>query len=237
MRARDGIWATWVVAVITLGVLAFFPQTVLAHCDTLDGPVVMAAKQALEARDVTPVLKWVQEDDESEIRGAFKKTLVVRIQSEDARELADMYFFETLVRVHRAGEGAPYTGLKPAGTDPEPVVTASDEALEDDSVDALVKMVTEDVENGIRKRFAHASQARKHANETVEAGREFVKAYVEFVHYAEGLYEAAGSVHAHGDEREPVTAKQAHEHGQTDTGEARKHGGPQERKEEHHEGH
>jgi hypothetical protein len=43
----------------------------------------------------------------------FTKTLAVRKQSKEAKELADMYFFETLVRIHCAGEGAPYTGLKP----------------------------------------------------------------------------------------------------------------------------
>jgi hypothetical protein len=37
---------------------------VFAHCDTLDGPVVAAARQALQQRDVTPVLKWVNAEME-----------------------------------------------------------------------------------------------------------------------------------------------------------------------------
>jgi hypothetical protein len=228
--------AAWVVAVIA-SVLTLFPQGVLAHCDTMDGPVVRDARRAIEARDVTPVLKWVQKEDESELREAFRKTLAVRTQSEDAHELADMYFFETLVRVHRAGEGAPYTGLKPAGTESGPAVTASDTALDEGSVDALAEMVTKVVENGIRERFARASETRKHANETTEAGREFVKAYVEFVHYVEGLYDLAASVHAHGEEHGLDTAGQAHEPGQAHTRQPSKNGGSRERNEEHHEGH
>src|SRR5574340_348706 len=99
-----------------------------AHCDTLDGPVVATARASLEKGDVTPVLKWVRKEDEKEIQELFNKTLIVRKQGKEAKELADMYFFETLVRIHRAGEGAPYTGLKAAGT-VEPSVAAADKAL------------------------------------------------------------------------------------------------------------
>jgi hypothetical protein len=88
-------------------------KDVLAHCDTLDGPVVQTARTALEKGDITPLLKWVRVEDEKEIKDAFEKTLAVRRKGAEAKELADMYFFETLVRIHRAGEGAPYTGLKP----------------------------------------------------------------------------------------------------------------------------
>ena len=93
-------------------------QIAYAHCDTLDGPVIKAARQALETGNVDLVLVWIQPKDEAEIRSAFAKTLEVRKQGDAAKELADMYFFETLVRIHRAGEGFPYTGLKPAGQDP-----------------------------------------------------------------------------------------------------------------------
>lgn len=165
----------------------FFPNIVGAHCDTLEGPVVKAAKTALEKGDVTPVLKWVKKEYETEIKDAFKRTLSVRIQSQEARELADMYFFETLVRFHRAGEGAPYTGLKP-GEAVEPVIVEADKALESDSVDILTKLLTDAVVRGVHKRFAHTIETKKHADESVEAGREFVEAYVEFTHYVERLH-------------------------------------------------
>jgi hypothetical protein len=99
---------------VVCAAIVLSPDLVNAHCDTLSGPVVLTAKAALEKGDVTPVLKWVKKEDEKEIREAFARTLAVRKQSTDARELADTYFFETLVRIHRAGEGAPYTGLKAA---------------------------------------------------------------------------------------------------------------------------
>lgn len=162
-------------------------ENAFAHCDTLDGPVVQTARIALEKGDVTPLLKWVQADDEKEIRTAFQKTLAVRAKGAEAKELADMYFFETLVRIHRAGEGAPYTGLKP-GEAVDPAVALADRALETGSVDKLVNVLTEAMANGIRERFQHTKETQKHADDSVAAGREFVKAYVIFTHYAEGLH-------------------------------------------------
>jgi len=157
-----------------------------SHCDTLDGPVVLTAKMALEKGDVTPVLKWVKKGHEGEIKEAFKKTVAVRRQGKEAKELADMYFFETLVRIHRAGEGAPYTGLKTEAV--EPIIAESDKALDSGSADNLVKMVSEAVSKGIRERFEHAKETKKHADESIEAGRKFVEAYVEFTHYVERLH-------------------------------------------------
>jgi hypothetical protein len=177
----------------------------------MDGPVVQAAKVALEKKDVTPVLKWVKQDGEAEVKAAFAKTLIVRTKGAEARELADQFFFEMLVRVHRAGEGEPFTGLKPAGTGIEPTVRAADEALERGSVDKLVKDITDEAAAGIRQRFAEAREKKKHANESVEAGREFVAAYVEYVHYVERLHETTTTSAHHEESAEPAAQKEHHQ--------------------------
>ena len=184
-------------ASVLVGPGLMFPQSARAHCDTMDGPVVLAAKAALEKKDVTPVLKWVKKEAEAEITTAFSKTLAVRAQGPQARELADQFFFETLVRVHRAGEGAPFTGLKRAGTGLGPALEEADRALDSGSVENAVKLVADEAAAGIRRRFAEAREKKAHANHNVEAGREFVAAYVNYVHYVEGLHQAALAAGAH----------------------------------------
>ena len=176
---------------LMLTVALLVPSPAVAHCDGMDGPVVKAAKEALARRDVNLVLIWVQKEDEPEIRQAFDRTLTVRKLSPEAQELADMYFFETLVRIHRAGEGAPYTGLKPAGRDLGPAIPLADEALIEGSIDALVKLITDETRKGLNERFSHAVMARDYSSEDVAAGREYVHAYVTFIHYVERAYEAA----------------------------------------------
>jgi hypothetical protein len=205
---RPGPWATFVVAFAILGSA---PSRAGAHCDTLDGPVVKDARAALDARDVTVVLKWVEQVKEPEVREAFQSALAVRVLGAEARALADRYFFETLVRVHREGEGAPYTGLKPAGTAISPAVAGVDTALDGGSVDAMARIITATAGEGLRARFARAVEARRHATASVAQGRAYVAAYVELAHYAERLLQSATTPAAHGggSAREPA---QGHEH-------------------------
>jgi hypothetical protein len=182
------------VAVAIVVLLLASPRNASAHCDTLNGPVVSAARVALERGDVAPVLKWVKETEEPELRAAFQRTMAVRGSSAAARDLADLYFFETLVRLHRQGEGEPYTGLKPASAI-DPAIEGADRALETGSVNDVVRQVTERASAGVRERFARAQARKAHADDSVAAGREYVAAYVEFIHYVEQLHlDIAGAV-------------------------------------------
>ncbi|RJP27359.1 MAG: hypothetical protein C4533_07830 [Candidatus Omnitrophota bacterium] len=182
---------------LTAATVMFIGQGKLfAHCDTLDGPVIQDARTALEKGDVTPVLKWVKKDAEQEIRVVFDKTLAERKSNKDA---ADIKFFETLVRIHRAGEGASFTGLKPSGT-VEAIIAGADKALETGSIDALTQEMATHLTSGVKERFERAFELRKHKDESVEAGREYVEAYVEYVHYVEGLHDMIGGKEGHNHE-------------------------------------
>ena len=181
-----------------LGAALLLPGAARAHCDTLDGPVVADARIALERGDPAPVLKWVEPKAEPEIRAAFQEAATVRSLGAEARAMADRYFMETLVRVHRAGEGAPYTGLKPAGA-VAPFIAGADRSLEAGNADALVKHVTDEIGAGIRARFAEAHAARQHAGDSVAAGRDYVASYVQYTHYLEALQHVADSGAVHGD--------------------------------------
>jgi hypothetical protein len=175
------------IALVIFEILFLYSINAEAHCDTLDGPVVKSARQALAIGDVTPVLKWVRIGDEQLIRTAFQNTMGVRKLGGQAQKLADMYFFETLVRIHRAGEGASYTGLKPRA-EVDPAVAFADESLESGSVEKLVDVLTDATAKGIRERFRRALETRNRVDKSVIAGREFVEAYMIFTHYIEGLH-------------------------------------------------
>ena len=178
-----------IVPALLSGVLIFLPAEARAHCDTMDGPVVKAAQRALATKNLNLVLIWVQEKDEAEIMQRFRQTLVVRRLSLQARQLADNYFFETLVRLHRAGEGEPYTGLKPAGTDPGPIIPLADQALQNGSTEPLLNMFAASEQADLQKRLQDIKAKRGFKEDDLAAGREFVKAYISFMHYVEHLYE------------------------------------------------
>ena len=187
----------------------------IGHCDTLDGPLVKLARKALEVGNVNLVLPWVPPTDETEVKHAFQHAAAVRKLGSQARELADHHFLETLVRIHRAGEGAPYTGLKPAGTDLGPAVPAADNALVDGSIDKVIELLVNAVRNGARKHFQEAWNRRKFDVDDVASGREYVEAYVPYIHYVERLWvDATTGAHGHYPEEAPHahTAHHAHEH-------------------------
>lgn len=179
-------------------VVDLVPTKAIAHCDGMDGPVVMAAQKALETGNVNLVLIWVQKKDEVEIKKAFQKTLAVRKLNPEAKELADMYFFETLVRIHRAGEGEPYTGIKPAGRDLGPAIPAGDKAVAEGKLEPLYKLLTDKIHDGLHEKFEKVMKKKNFKKDDVDAGREYVEAYVIFIHYVENLYDTAKKgIHGH----------------------------------------
>ncbi len=190
--AKWGIVAA--VALLVIGTAG----SALAHCDTLDGPVVKLARQALDKGDVTIVLPWVAAAKEGEIRKAFDLAVAVRGKGDKEKELADMYFFETLVRVHRAGEGAPYTGLKAAGLDLGPAIPAADKALASGNPRPLLELLNAKVHEGVHKYYMEAQERKAKAGESVEASRAYVQAYVPYLHFVERLYADATTPIAHG---------------------------------------
>lgn len=197
-------------AIFLFSIFSFLPYLVeeaSAHCDAMDGPVIKAAQEALRTSNINLVLSWVKEDDDKEVRQAFTQTLEVRKLNPAAKDLADRYFFETLVRIHRAGEGFGYTGIKPAGQDIGPAVPAADKAIESGSAEGVVALLTEAVKHGVPEHFEKVTHSKDYDRNNVKAGREYVEQYVKWVHYVNGIYQAAA-----GKKEEHTAEEGAHGH-------------------------
>lgn len=178
-----------------MGLLLFPFQTTLAHCDTENGPVITAAREALQTNNVKLVLIWVKKQDEAIIKEAFQKTVNLRKISQEVQRVVDNYFFETLVRIHRAGEGVAYTGIKDSGKVDIPIA-AADDAIEKNSLADVMKLLHEAINKGVSEKFNDAISKRSYDKNNVDAGREYVESYVLFMHYVEAIYAAAGQPEA-----------------------------------------
>ncbi len=158
------------------------------HCDSMDGPVVNAARQALDTGNVDVILAYVPESATAEVKSAFDKVTRARKADAAAREVADLYFFETVVRLHRAGEGAAYTGLKPAGLDVGPVIPEAEKAIEAGSPDGLIRMLADTLRQEVQNRFQHLKHLGVHRDDDVARAREYVEAMLGLEVYAHQLY-------------------------------------------------
>lgn len=169
------------------------------HCDSLDGPVVAAARQALDAADVNLVLPFVPEDGEEQVRTVFAAVLPVRTLGESAREVADRLFFETVVRVHRAGEGAPFTGLKPAGLDVGPVIPLAERAITTGTPEPVTDYLTAALRDQLKHRLDEVNRRATSKGHSVAETRAWVEAMLGFEVYSHRLLEAITAPAHHGD--------------------------------------
>lgn len=160
------------------------------HCDSMDGPVVTAARQALEGHDVRVVLPFVKREGEAEVVKAFEAAEKARRHGDEAREVADLYFFETVVRIHRAGEGAPYTGLKPAGLGEGPVISVAEMGIETGSPEQLKDVLASHVRDEVQRRFDRVMELKPAAGSDVEHARRYVEAMLGLEVWANNLYQA-----------------------------------------------
>jgi len=164
---------------LTAVLLLILPAVTSAHCDTANGPVVSAGKLALDKNDITPALQWVKPEHEQELRDIFAISVAARANGGAAMQAGDRLFLETLVRLHRAGEGEPYEGIKPAGADETPALLAADDAIDKENLGPLQRVI----EDEVARRFRDVIAAKKKQNESVDAGRAYVAVYADFVHY------------------------------------------------------
>jgi hypothetical protein len=157
-----------------------------AHCDTADGPAVTDGRRALETGNLNLALKWIQSNAEAELTDVFNKAIAVRKLGPQAAEVADRLFLETLVRLHRSGEGVGFTGIKPSGTTIDPIVVAADRALETGDDRELLGMAPSERREDLHRRFQVALGKKTFDANNVPAARDFVAAYVNFFKFAEG---------------------------------------------------
>jgi hypothetical protein len=181
-------------SVLAGGVL-FGAQAAHSHCDSVDGPVAKAVEKALTSGNLYPVLAYAPASAEAEIRAAFEQSRKVRMLGPEARALADRAFLETAVRLHRAGEGAPYTGIKPAGLDYGPAIPAAEQAIETGDLAKVRAILVESMDHALHERFAHVRHTQAHSKapqsaSEVAAARERVSAELEFIAFVETVRQA-----------------------------------------------
>lgn len=157
-----------------------------AHCDSYDGPVIKDALTALDQNNVELVLKWIDPQQEEEIISLFHKTYNLKNEDEQVYAIVEKHFLETLVRLHRETEGASFTGLKPAGS-MTPLVEMADNSIADNEVESVINTVTTHLDEVLRERYAEVMKLHKTKNDSVEQGRAYVHAYVQYTHTLEFL--------------------------------------------------
>lgn len=197
MKAKVKFTLILSIAIVSF-IMLFAINPASAHCDSYDGPTIKDAVKALETNNVDLVLKWIKEDQEQEIISLFNKTYGLKNGDKEVYAIVEKHFLETLVRLHRETEGAPFTGLKPAGTT-KPIIQLSDQALETNDIDNLLGKLHSHIGNVLREKYEKVAALDATKNESSEKGREYVEAYVDYTHTLEAIHDIVepGAAHNH----------------------------------------
>lgn len=183
LRKSKFLWITIFVVFVFV-----FTNTASAHCDSIKGPVVKAAQKVLETSNINYVFVWIKAEHEKEIKNLFDRVLRVRKAGGEAKDLADKYFFETVVRLHRMGEGVGYTGLKSEEYKPEKGIEEADRAIETKSLTNVLVALDKKHYLKVNDLFNDLQSKSSYSVNYINAGREYVESYVHFIHYVEALY-------------------------------------------------
>lgn len=159
----------------------------VSNCDSMGGPVVKAAEMALEMENVNHILPYVNEDDENEIKSAFEKASFVRELNADAADLADYWFFETVVRLHLKGKNEPFHGLKSSKDDMSPIMRKAKMAMDEEDLTDLFEFLSAKLETEMRKRFMEVLNSKDCDFNEVDEAREYVNSVIEFVSYVDDV--------------------------------------------------
>lgn len=175
-------------AVLLTSILILFGSlTAFAQCDSYDGPIIKDAVQALENNKVNLVLKWVSEDQENEVTTLFNKTHALKSRDKEVYEIVEKHFFETLVRLHRETEKAPYTGLTPSGSTKQ-IIQMTDTALQENDIEGFIIKLDKHLNEVIRDKYKKVANLYKVKDDSIVQGREFVAAYVDYTHTIEAIH-------------------------------------------------
>ena len=183
--------------ITTFLIVGAFATNSNANCDTIDGPTVIDGQRAMKENNINYALKWIQPNAEKELKEAFNLSMKVKDLSPESKQIAEKYFFGELVRIHRQGEDAPYTGVKPAGTTIDKKVLAADKSIEIGNLTPLESLIEKDKKAELKKRFDKVMALKNFDTNNVDAGREYIEAYVKFFKFAEGEEDHAHTKEVH----------------------------------------
>lgn len=202
MKTKKSLLSTKSVkALFVLSLIALFSmvsiQPASAHCDSFDGPALIDAAKALETNNVELIKKWIRAEDETTVVPLFHKTYSLKDGDAEIYEIVKTHFYETFVRLHREMEGATFTGLKPAGTTAH-ITVMSDKALESGDFNSLLTALNKHVNGQLTEKYDKTAALYKVKDRSVEEGRAYVEAYVDYTHAVEAVHDLLeGGGHHH----------------------------------------
>jgi hypothetical protein len=146
-----------------------------------NGPVMRAAKMALETGNADHILIWVPEESENTLKNLLEKTCCERTTQRKARNHSIEWYLQTINRLHSEYYRPHDLNISTKTPEERKTILLVERACETGNFDeiATVMQITSDEE--IRQRFNDVLNKSNYDMDNIAAGRAYVSAFTDFI--------------------------------------------------------
>jgi hypothetical protein len=155
--------------------------------DEMQGPVVKAAKMALETGNVNYILIWLPEESENTLKNLLEKTCCTRSSRMNMKNRAYDWYFEMVNRFFNIGRPRDNLTIR-GGLAEKPLDLKVDKAIESGNFEEIRDIIPVTHEADAKQRFLHVMNMRNYPVNNIAEGRAYVSAFFDFNRYMHDLY-------------------------------------------------
>jgi len=152
-----------------------------------NGPVIIAAKKALETGNPNYVLIWVPEESENTLKNLLEKTFCERSTRKNIQNRGIDWYFESVNRLHFTCRWPHCPGMTSDGSDMKMIVSMVERAFETGNCEEICGVLPIAHTAEVKLRFHNVMNKRNYTVDDIAAGRAYVSAFIAFIAYLHNL--------------------------------------------------
>lgn len=155
--------------------------------DSHNGPMMIAAKRALETGKAHHILIWIPEKSENTLKNLLEKVCCKRrIQADGHDRIVDWYF-ETISRFHSGYYGPHNLNISTKTPEEKSIIFLVESACESGNFEEITTVIRDTPTGEMRQRFDDVMKKRNYCEENIAAGRVYVSVFTYFIAFVNNL--------------------------------------------------
>jgi hypothetical protein len=152
-----------------------------------NGPVIRAAKMAMETGNASYILIWLPKEAENTLKNLLERTYCENRTRKNTQNHSIDWYFKSVNRLHSRYGWPDYPGMKFKETDEETIALMVERAFESGNFEEINSIIPLNHSGDARERFHKVMMKRNYSVDDIAAGRVYVSAFIAFIVYLHNL--------------------------------------------------
>jgi hypothetical protein len=152
-----------------------------------DGPVISAAKRALETGNAHYILIWIPEESENTVKNLLEKAYCERYTQKNAYNHIVDWYFETINHLHSVHYGPYNLTISTKAPEEKTIIFLVERTCESGNFEEITTVIQDTPSGEMRQRFNDVMKKRNYGVENIAAGRVYVSAFTDFIAFVNNL--------------------------------------------------